>query len=190
MAPDLPIEDDQATLSDHAAVVLDAIGTMGGEGELVVVGQSYGGYVAPIVAERVAADLLVLVAAMIPQPGESADEMWEATGWDMPPGDTIAVFYHDVDPALAAAAMSHERRQSSSTSGEPWPLTAWPDVPTRFILCRDDRFFKPAGCARSCATGWAGSRISSTAAIRRRSAIPSSSSTCWNHSAGQGGTRC
>lgn len=23
----------------------------------------------------------------------------------------------------------------------PWPLTAWPDVPTRFLLCRDDRFF-------------------------------------------------
>lgn len=23
----------------------------------------------------------------------------------------------------------------------PWPLDAWPDVPTRFLLCRDDRFF-------------------------------------------------
>jgi len=141
VAPDLPIEDDHATLSDHAAVVIDAIGSMDGEGELVVVGQSYGGYVAPIVAERAAADLLVLVAAMIPQPGESADEMWKATDWRMPPGDTIAVFYHDVDPALAAAAMSRERRQSSSASGERWPLNAWPDVPTRFILCRDDRFF-------------------------------------------------
>jgi hypothetical protein len=25
--------------------------------------------------------------------------------------------------------------------GEPWPLRSWPDVPTRFLLCRDDRFF-------------------------------------------------
>jgi pimeloyl-ACP methyl ester carboxylesterase len=25
--------------------------------------------------------------------------------------------------------------------GEPWPLTAWPDVPTRFLLCRHDRIF-------------------------------------------------
>ena len=24
---------------------------------------------------------------------------------------------------------------------KPWPLAAWPDVPTRFLLCRDDRFF-------------------------------------------------
>ena len=24
---------------------------------------------------------------------------------------------------------------------EPWPLSAWPDVPTRFLACRDDRLF-------------------------------------------------
>jgi pimeloyl-ACP methyl ester carboxylesterase len=23
---------------------------------------------------------------------------------------------------------------------KPWPLPAWPNVPTRFLLCRDDRF--------------------------------------------------
>jgi pimeloyl-ACP methyl ester carboxylesterase len=27
---------------------------------------------------------------------------------------------------------------------QPWPLSAWPKVPTRFLVCRDDRFF-PAG---------------------------------------------
>jgi hypothetical protein len=26
-------------------------------------------------------------------------------------------------------------------SSKPWPLAAWPDVPTRFLLCRGDRFF-------------------------------------------------
>ena len=26
---------------------------------------------------------------------------------------------------------------------EPWPLAAWPDVPTRILLCRDDRLFPP-----------------------------------------------
>ena len=30
---------------------------------------------------------------------------------------------------------------------EPWPLDAWPDVPTRYLLCRDDRFF---GWTRGC----------------------------------------
>ena len=27
------------------------------------------------------------------------------------------------------------------TGKEPWPLSAWPDVPTRFLLCRKDRLF-------------------------------------------------
>ena len=144
VAPDLPIEDDDATLDDNAQVVLDAIAAIRDRHELVVVGQSYGGYIAPIVAERAGADRLILVAGMIPKPGETADEMWEATGWRMPRGEgstPIGVFYQDVEPALAAEAMSRERRQSASTGGERWPLPAWPDIPTHFILCRNDRFF-------------------------------------------------
>ena len=31
--------------------------------------------------------------------------------------------------------------QSATPGKKPWPLRAWPDVPTRFLLCRDDRFF-------------------------------------------------
>ena len=101
VAPDLPIEDDDATLADHARVVLDAIEALPEREEIVVVGQSWGGYIAPIVAERAGADRLILVAGMIPQPGETADEMWEATGWRMPRGEdssAVGVFYHDVDP--------------------------------------------------------------------------------------------
>jgi pimeloyl-ACP methyl ester carboxylesterase len=151
VAPDLPIEDDDATLADHARVVLDAIEALPEREEIVVVGQSWGGYIAPIVAERAGGDRLILVAGMIPQPGETADEMWEATGWRMPRGEdssAVGMFYHDVDPALSAEAMSRERRQSESTGGEPWPLPAWPDVPTHFILCRNDRFF-PADWLRA-----------------------------------------
>jgi pimeloyl-ACP methyl ester carboxylesterase len=144
VAPDLPIEDDDATFADHARLVLDAIAAIPDRDELVVVGQSWGGYVAPIVADQAAASRLILVAGMIPQPGETAEEMWEATGWRMPRADdssALGVFYHDVDPGLAAEAASKERRQSEATSGERWPLQAWPDVPTHFILCRNDRFF-------------------------------------------------
>jgi alpha-beta hydrolase superfamily lysophospholipase len=141
-APDLPIEDADATLEDHARAVLDAVDSLPRRGELVVVGQSAGGYVAPIVAERAKADRLILVAAMVPQPGETAGEMFEATGWRMPrnedPSD-LAVFYHDVDPDLAAEAMSRGRRDAGAD--EPWPLPAWPSVPTHFIVCRNDRFF-------------------------------------------------
>ncbi len=143
VAPDLPIEDDDASLLDNAQVVLDAIEATHDDGELVVVGQSYGGYIAPIAAELAKAERLILVAAMIPQPGETADEMWEATRWHMPRDESgpVAVFYHDVDPALAAEAMSRGRRQSETTSREPWPLGAWPNVRTHVIIGRDDRFF-------------------------------------------------
>ena len=139
IAPDLPTEDDTAGLSRYADVVVDAIGD---RRDVVVVAQSFGGYVAPIVAERTGAALIVLVAGMIPLPGESAEEMFDATGWHPEPGNesTRAVFYHDVPEDLAAEAMAHGREQSGIPGREPWPLQAWPDVPTRFILCRDDRF--------------------------------------------------
>ena len=140
VAPDLPIEDDDASLLDNAQAVIDAIEATHDGGELVVVGQSWGGYVAPIVAERASADRLVLVAPMIPRPGETNDEMWKATGWTFP-NDEADAFYHDVDPALVAEAKSRERGQSATTSREPWPLETWPDVPTHVIIGRDDRFF-------------------------------------------------
>jgi pimeloyl-ACP methyl ester carboxylesterase len=31
--------------------------------------------------------------------------------------------------------------QTDTLFAEPWPLAAWPDVPTRFLAARDDRFF-------------------------------------------------
>lgn len=32
-------------------------------------------------------------------------------------------------------------------SAMPWPLVAWPAVPTKFVVCTEDRFF-PAGFKR------------------------------------------
>ena len=138
---DLPVSDDSAGLTSYADTVIDAIGD---RTNLVIVAQSFGGYVAPIVADRVLTRLLVLVAAMVPAPGESADEMFANTGYEYPQQEDSseqAIFYHDVDPAIATEALARGRRQSETPSKEPWPLAAWPDVPTRFILCRNDRIF-------------------------------------------------
>ena len=57
------------------------------------------------------------------------------------------VFYHDVPSELAAEARRKERGEDSKALHEPWPLEAWPDTPTRYLLCRDDRMF-PAAWAR------------------------------------------
>jgi Alpha/beta hydrolase family len=148
VAPDLPCEDDSAGLAEYADTVVGAIGD---RSDLVVVAQSFGGFTAPLVCERVRVDLLVLLAGMVPSPGEPPDDWAANTGHEQARRrqderdgralDEIALFYHDVPPALAAEALRRGRRQSDTPGKKPWPLRAWPDVPTRFLLCRDDRFF-------------------------------------------------
>jgi len=44
-------------------------------------------------------------------------------------------------PAEVMATVEPPREQDGAIFEDPWPLDAWPDVPTRFLLCRDDRFF-------------------------------------------------
>jgi hypothetical protein len=61
-----------------------------------------------------------------------------------PHPDPVATFLHDVPPDLAAEAVRRWRDQSSTPWERPWPLAAWPAVPTRFLLCRDDRVFPAA----------------------------------------------
>ncbi|HEY8524497.1 MAG TPA: alpha/beta hydrolase [Acidimicrobiales bacterium] len=46
--------------------------------------------------------------------------------------------------ARAEAALCRERDESQAAYETPWPLAAWPAVPTRFVLCTEDRFLPPA----------------------------------------------
>jgi pimeloyl-ACP methyl ester carboxylesterase len=138
VAPDLPCDDDRAGLSEYADTVLDAIGD---RGDLVVVAQSAGAFTAPLVCDRTPVEQLVLVAGLIPVPGEAGRDWWTNTGYESPAEsyDVVGTFYHDVPPELAAEALERSRAQSDTPSLEPWPLEAWPDVDTRFLLCRNDR---------------------------------------------------
>lgn len=127
-----------------------------GRDDLVVVAHSLGGFTAPLVCARVPARLLVLAAAMVPAPGESADEWWTASGYmeaarDAPAyDDEIELFLQDAPPERAAEMLARGPGQSGTPMREPWPLEGWPDVPTRYLLFRDDRFF-PAAFARQLA---------------------------------------
>jgi pimeloyl-ACP methyl ester carboxylesterase len=153
VAVDLPSEDESAGLWDYADTVLDAVGECH---ELVVVGHSLGGFTAPLVCTRAPARLLVLVAGMIPAPGERGADWWTNAGYESAAGDDdahadedeIAVYYHDVPPELVAEAVTKWRGQAEAPMLEPWPLGAWPDVPTRYLLCRDDRAFPAAWLRR------------------------------------------
>ena len=142
VAVDLPAEDPAAGWADYVDTVARAVGD---RHDVVVVGHSLGGFTAPLVAARMPVDLLVLVTAMIPSPGELFSDWWTNTGYEE--GGYDDVFYHDVPPALADEARRRERDESSAALQQPWPLEAWPDTPTRYLLCRDDRMF-PAAWAR------------------------------------------
>ena len=162
VAPDLPCDDDTATLLDYADAVVEAIGE---RRNLVVVGQSYGGFTAPLVAARLPVDVVVFVAGMVPAPGEKPADWWENTGHRQAvdararqdggltgSDDPFVTFYHDVPRALAEEALSKERSESEAAYNSPWPLEALPAVPMRFVVCTEDRFF-PAPFMRRLAAG-------------------------------------
>lgn len=146
VAVDLPADDESAGLTEYTDAVVAAIGS---RKDLVVVAHSLGGFTAPLVAARLPVDLLVLVAAMVPSPGETGIDWWANTGHgeairDSRDDGEIALFLHDVPPDLAAQALASGRDQTMTPLREPWPLDAWPDVPTRYLLFRDDRWFPAA----------------------------------------------
>jgi pimeloyl-ACP methyl ester carboxylesterase len=153
VAPDLPCDDDAAGLAEYTDVVVDAIGS---RSDLIVVAQSLGGFTAPMVCERVDVRMMVLIAAMVPLPGEAPGDWWANTGWEQARRaqaerdgralngdfDPMVEFFHDVPADVVAEAFSRGVRNQSGTPFErPWPMTSWPDVPTKFVLCSNDRFF-------------------------------------------------
>ncbi|MFF0945342.1 alpha/beta fold hydrolase [Kocuria sp. CPCC 205300] len=73
VAVDLPVDDDTAGLSDYATTVVEAVGT---RRDVVVVGHSFGGFTAPLVVDQISAELLVMLQAQIPAPGEAPGDWW------------------------------------------------------------------------------------------------------------------
>ena len=152
IAPDLPCDNPTASLDDYAGAVAEAAA---GRPDLVIVGQSYGAFTATLAASRLPARLLVLLAGMIPAPGESPAQWWENTGCvaaveeqarldggKTGSDDPLVTYYDGVPRPLAEEALRRGGRGESTVVWDtPWPLDAWPDVPTRFILGQDDRCF-------------------------------------------------
>lgn len=153
LAPDLPAGDDTAGLSDYADVAAEAVGAHRG---VTVVAQSMAGFVAPLLCDRVDVAQFVLVAPMIPAPGETGGGWWESSGQvaaqraqDVREGrdpdapfDVVTAFFHDVPQEIVDEAFERgESRQSGTPFRETWPLEAWPDVPTAVIAGRRDRLF-------------------------------------------------
>ena len=152
---ELPGDDESAGLSRYTQLVVDATGS---RSEVVLVAGSLGGFTAPLVCERVPVRELVLVNAMIPDPGERARDWWAHTGaheaqaeaaraGGYGPFDVATYFLHDVDAQIAAEGEPYQRSEADIAFESVCDFTAWPAVGIRVLVGDDDRFF-PVGLQR------------------------------------------
>ncbi len=148
VAPDLPTDREDATWDDCVSTVVDSVA---GAEDLVLVGHSAGGFVVPLVAQRVDPLLQVYVAGMVPRSGETAAQWFDDVGWfeamaeqssDGVTGsaDPLVGFYHDVPRDLAAQAMARERPTSQQLGNTQWPPVALSGADARYVVTTRDRF--------------------------------------------------
>jgi pimeloyl-ACP methyl ester carboxylesterase len=157
VAVDLPAEDPAADVSRYVQVAVDELAGRGDD--VVVVGHSLGGLTAAVVAARRPVRHLVYLAAVVPEPGRSLadqkrdepDMVFDSVKIDngdgtttRPAAEAARIYYHDCSETRRQYALARLRRQAGTPYEEPSPLPALPDVPTSYIVCRDDRALRPS----------------------------------------------
>lgn len=159
-AVDLPCADPSAQLTDYAEVVAAAVRDHG-DGPVLLVAHSFGAFTAGLVADLVPLARIVLVAPMIPAPGEAASDWWAATGQATahetaaraaglaPPLDLEALFYNSCTQAQRRQAADWDRDQAEAPFVQPWPRDTWPAVPTEVVALAEDLLFPPQFLARA-----------------------------------------
>jgi pimeloyl-ACP methyl ester carboxylesterase len=153
VAMDLPIEDPLCGTGEYADVVCDAIQA---EESVVLVGHSMGGLSIPIAAGRRPTVGMIFLCSVLPVPGMSPRETFSAhpkvAGFNKTgstyddEGRKLADpevcrdhFFHDCPPELQQWAIDRLRPQAPKPLTEPSTLSVWPNVPSRYIACRNDR---------------------------------------------------
>jgi alpha/beta hydrolase family protein len=150
---DIREDDPQLGLPEYADAVEAVIGD---RIDFVLVAHSLGAFTAPMVARRRQPQMIILVNGMVPLPGERPGDWWDATGAiearqaaDLAAGrstdyDVDQHFLHDLPPETRAWLLERPERGPSDTPfGQPCEFAAWPDVPIKVLIGRDDRFFPP-----------------------------------------------
>jgi pimeloyl-ACP methyl ester carboxylesterase len=119
--------------------------------DLVIVGHSYGAFIATLVAARLPARLLVLLAGMIlaPEKAQANGGLTPATGTpsNSRPGSTAArpatttahqFLQRSTTPASRGSHAQGQARGVTDSLEHALAADAWPNVPSKFILCKDD----------------------------------------------------
>jgi pimeloyl-ACP methyl ester carboxylesterase len=161
VAVDLPCDDPAATTMDNAQLVADALIDADAGDDVVVVGHSLGGLLAPVVPLLHPARRVVFLCALIPRPGHSLGEVMSSESdtttaefnavprlvgedgsvtWD--PAVAGPFFYGACPPGTADWATPRLRTQVWTTTREPCPLDDWPDCELVSIACTNDECFR------------------------------------------------
>jgi pimeloyl-ACP methyl ester carboxylesterase len=127
----------------------------------IVVAHSASGLFLPLVAEQCPVSRLVFLAAIIPQVGRSfleqirdnPDMLWpDWIGKDPTKDHETAVhfLFHDCSPEITKWALTTLRLMYARRAlAEIFPLERWPELPSSYILCREDRTVRPEWLRRA-----------------------------------------
>jgi pimeloyl-ACP methyl ester carboxylesterase len=160
LAVELPSEDVNADASAYARAIAHAVDEAGWT-RPIVVGHSMSGVALPLVPDLIDVGHLVFLGALVPAPGERMLDVFRHEGVR---GDTGAhveedadrrswwtsyegaseILYHDVQPPRARAAFERLRPQARAPFAQACPLERFPDVPTSYVLMREDRMILPS----------------------------------------------
>jgi pimeloyl-ACP methyl ester carboxylesterase len=156
IAMDLPCDDPTAGCIQYAKTVEGSLA--GRDDPIILVGHSLGGLTIPLVAAARPIARLVFLAAFIPRPGLAFRDQFATEEGMFPPSDestwpitddatglmswpterVVPALFPDVPEGAALKAAIRLRRQSTVPHREVCPLDGWPDVPSSYVLCRDD----------------------------------------------------
>jgi pimeloyl-ACP methyl ester carboxylesterase len=145
-----PVGADGPGLREDVAAVRAVLTTS--DEPAIVVAHSYGGIVAAEAAAGVAVVRhVLLISSYLPEPGESLSTFAgpePAPFIDVDPDqgtftvrpDTLAgTFLQDCDAEIQRLGLEKTAHQSLAVLAQPVRAVAWPDVPTTYLVCADDR---------------------------------------------------
>ncbi len=155
VAIELPGDQPGSSIGSDAAIAFGVMDHL--DSEVIVVGHSLAGLVAPFVATHPKAAGVVMVAALFPefdisaaqqrdqnpdlytQRYRSAEVIRHTDGsTEVPEDEAIALMFNTCEPDVAHWAASQLRRQYWESFVEPSPLWAWPEVPSLVVGCSRD----------------------------------------------------
>lgn len=150
---DLPTNEPEASATRYARVIAHTLAES--KGPVIVIAHSASGMFLPLVPQYCAVGHMVFLGALIPEPGKRMRQRFQAdremfnpewVGQNPTTDSSVArkFLFHECKADIAEWALTTVRLMYARAAiEEPCPLQSWPDVPSTYILPREDRTINP-----------------------------------------------